>query len=141
MTLQLAVTLSGLIGLAAGAFAAKLLVGSASRQTRIRVSKNANGWQAVTEDQQVTLKRLMFMRWHVVEGSQLPAGAYLELRFAGDNSPFTERRPKDDRRHERTIAGVVPTGVQDGTYKYSVYLIDGVAETPLEDPKIVIEGK
>jgi hypothetical protein len=141
MTLQLAVTLSGLVGLALGALAVKFFAAGGSRATKIRVSRDSNGWKAETQDKEVHLKRLMYMRWQVVEVSPLPAGAYLELRFAGENSPFTEKRPKDDQRAERTIGGVVPTGVENGSYKYTVYLIEGAAEKPLEDPIIVIEGK
>jgi hypothetical protein len=90
----------------------------------------------------VALKRLMFMRWSIAEETPLPAGHYIELRFDGENSPFTETRLKDDRKPKhRVIGALVPTGVENAPYKYTVHLTDGSSNTPLEDPVIVIEGK
>jgi hypothetical protein len=141
MSLELAVVMSAVVGLVAGFLVTRAFF-SEAKNTVIHVRHGAGVWTAETSNKEVHLKRLMFMRWNVVEQSSLPADAYIELRFAGDNSPFTEQRPKDDKKPgKRLIHGLVPTGAENGSYKYTVYLIDGRTETPIEDPVIVIEGK
>lgn len=140
MSIEMASFLSLLVGLGAGAFGLRAFAAS-GRHTTITVRKDSSGWRSTTGDQTVRLKRLMPMRWHIEEETPLPRDAHIELRFDRENSPFTERRPKDDRRPRRTIGALVPTGVENASYKYEVWLVDGATETRLEDPVIVIEGK
>lgn len=140
MSIEVAAIVSLLVGIAAGALGLRALSAS-GRHTTIAVRQDPQGWHSETGDQTVRLRRLMSMRWHIEEQTPLPREAHIELRFAGDNSPFTERRPTDDRRPRRTIGALVPTGVENASYKYEVWLIDGEAASRLEDPVIVIEGK
>ncbi|MGE0461725.1 MAG: hypothetical protein AB7Q16_10185 [Vicinamibacterales bacterium] len=140
MSIGMASFISLLVGLGAGALGLRALSAS-GKHTTITVRKDSRGWQSTTADQTVRLRRLMSMRWHIEEATPLPGEAHVELRFAGDNSPFTDRRPKDDRRPRRTIGALVPTGVENASYKYEVWLVEGDAQTRLEDPVIVIEGK
>lgn len=141
MSTEVVATLSLLVGLGAGAFAARVLFAQA-RKTVVRVYQDDRGWHSNTGDREVRLKRLMFMRWSIDEQTPLPAEARIELRFDRDNSPFSDRRPSHDPRPGRRVIGsIVPSGVENGEYKYTVYLIDGDRETVLEDPVIIIEGK
>jgi hypothetical protein len=141
MSTEVAAFLSLLVGLGAGALVARAMSGG-NGETDVTVSRDTQGWHSLTTDQTVRLKRLKFMRWNIVEQTDLPAGARIELRFAGDNSPFSDRRPSHDPRPgRRVISSIVPSGVENGDYKYTVYLIDGANETSLEDPVIIIEGK
>ncbi len=140
MSIGMASFISLLVGLGAGVLGLRALSAS-GKHTTITVGKGQRGWQSRTGDRTVRLRRLMSMRWHIEEETPLPREAHIELRFAGDNSPFTDRRPKDDRRSRRTIGALVPSGVENASYKYEVWLVDGEAESRLEDPVIVIEGK
>jgi hypothetical protein len=141
MSIEVTAILSVLVGLGVGVVAARSFFAQA-KNTVIRVYQDGQGWHSSTQDQEVRLKRLMFMRWSIDEQTTLPATARIELRFDRENSPFTEKRPKDDGKpNARVIGALVPTGVDNATYKYTVYLIEGTGETPLEDPVIVIEGK
>ena len=140
MSIEVAAIVSLLVGVGAGAVGFWAISSSGGRTT-ITVRQDQHGWHSATGDRIVRLRRLMAMRWHIEEQTPLPREAYIELRFERDNSPFTDRRPKDDRRPRRKIGSLVPTGVENASYKYEVWLVDGAAETRLEDPVIVIEGK
>ncbi|MCC7032599.1 MAG: hypothetical protein IT179_07165 [Acidobacteria bacterium] len=134
-------TVALLLGLGGGILVARALFRESKRAT-IRVFQQGGRWASETTPQEARLKRLMFMRWDVQENTVLPDGAHIELRFDRERSPFTEQRPRDDKAPgKRLIGALVPTGVENASYKYDVWLVDGAEETRLEDPVIVIEGK
>jgi len=141
MSIEVAAIVALLVGLGGGVVAGRALFRE-SKRASIRVYKEGGRWKSETKPPEEHLRRLMFMRWDIQDDATLPAEAFIELRFDRENSPFTERRPKDDKKPgKRLIGALVPTGVENASYKYTVYLIDGANETALEDPVIVIEGK
>jgi hypothetical protein len=140
MTPEILLVLVLLGGLGIGAVAAKVFFTQA-RDTIIEVFGRDGTWKSETKDKKVRLKKLMFMRWRIKERDRLPHDARIEVRFEGDESPFVDKRPKDDGNSgSRVIGALVPFGARPKTYKYTVYFVQGTHEQPIEDPEIIIEG-
>lgn len=71
--------------------------------------------------------------WRVVGDVDCLGEARVELRFSGETSPLTERRP----RGKRTILGLVVNG-KPNDYKYEVWYVGPDGEYMMEDPKLEI---